>query len=137
MEKSEKTSTPVYKRCYSCKTRKPIGGFGADRAKWDGLQAMCRSCRSQYAKSESVKLAYRRYKQSPKGVMSRYRTEATAHRKKYKQKLNERWRMEHTNYYKERYYQIQDEAGCHSEVVSFYPGWRMIKALETAEVVTI
>lgn len=36
-----------------------------------------------------------------------------------------------------RYRRIQDEAGCHTRVRDFYPGFRLLKALETAEVIEI
>lgn len=40
-------------------------------------------------------------------------------------------------YNKERYHRIQEEAGCHMRVQDFYPGFRLLKALQTAEVVEI
>jgi hypothetical protein len=36
-----------------------------------------------------------------------------------------------------RYYRIQGEAGCHSHIDSFYPAYRFIKSLESAEVIEI
>lgn len=40
-------------------------------------------------------------------------------------------------YERERYHRIQDKAGCYSDIRDFYPGYRILKALETAEVVEI
>lgn len=38
---------------------------------------------------------------------------------------------------RERYHRIQDEAGCHWGVRSFYPAYRFLKALENAEIVEV
>jgi hypothetical protein len=35
----------VLKRCSRCKTEKPVGAFGSNAAKRDGLQDACRECR--------------------------------------------------------------------------------------------
>ena len=37
----------------------------------------------------------------------------------------------------ERYHRIQDEACCHNPLRRFYPAYRFLKSLETAEVVEI
>ena len=40
-------------------------------------------------------------------------------------------------HHRKRYHEIQDEAGCHHEVRYFYPGYRLLKAFEIAEVVEV
>ena len=49
-----------------------------------------------------------------------------------------RERREHyTQLEREYYHRIQDEAGCHVKPRVFYPAYRLIQALKTAEVVEI
>lgn len=40
-------------------------------------------------------------------------------------------------YERRDYHRMQEEAGCHMAPRLFYPGYRLLKALETAEVVEI
>ena len=40
-------------------------------------------------------------------------------------------------WHRERYHQIQDEAGCHYAPESFYPAYRFLKGIEAAQVVEI
>ena len=80
-----------------------------------------------------------RYQNSPKGIMSRYRCEASKKRMAYKREYlfnlikNGEW----YEYKRRKYHEIQEAAGCHMSVVDFYPGYRIIKALENAEVIEI
>lgn len=53
--------TETLKRCSRCKQAKPVGAFGLNAAKWDGLQDACRECRrvacGQYRAANKEKLA--------------------------------------------------------------------------------
>ena len=52
-----------------------------------------------------------------------------------------RYRQNRLEYYahlaRENYHQIQDEAGCHIKPRDFYPAYRFLKGLETAEIVEV
>ena len=78
-----------------------------------------------------------RYNHSDKGRARRYRFEASPERREYVKNYNRQWRAKHWEYRMEEYYRIQNEAGCHSEVRSFYPAYRFVKSLITAPVVEI
>lgn len=41
------------------------------------------------------------------------------------------------DYKRELYHRHQEEAGCHMDVRNFLPGYRLIKALQTAEIIEI
>ena len=38
---------------------------------------------------------------------------------------------------RERYHRIQDNVGCYSNIREFFPGYKLIESLETAEVIEI
>lgn len=40
-----------YKRCSSCATEKPLGAFGSNRSRADGLAYDCRECRSRKSRT--------------------------------------------------------------------------------------
>lgn len=42
------------KHCHACRRWKPIGSFGADSTRYDGLAAICTVCRSAKAKAKRV-----------------------------------------------------------------------------------
>ena len=52
-----------------------------------------------------------------------------------KKRYYEKNKQHHFAVMRERYHKIQEEAGCHMKVRVFYPAYRIIKALETAQVV--
>ena len=128
MEQLEKTSMPLYKRCCHCKTTKPISGFWKDKSRVDGLENKCKICdttrcteyymrnrnkkikrQAEYDKSDRGKLVYSLYVASGRCAQSQ----------------------------RERYYRIQDSFGRHNGIRDWHPGYRIIRALETAEVVEI
>lgn len=80
----------------------------------------------RYNHSEKGRARNRRYYNTPWGYA--YRRER--HEEEILSGESARWQ-------RERYYQIQDEAGCHRGIGDFYPGYRIIKALQSAEVVDI
>jgi len=79
---------------------------------------------------------YIRYNRSIKGHRRNDR-----HRQTDKYKVTrERFFAKHGGaaaYMKAKYRRIQDEAGCYSRVQDFVPGYRLLKALETAEIVEV
>lgn len=46
-------------------------------------------------------------------------------------------RQHYTDLERIRYHRIQDEAGCHRHITSFYGGFRFVESLSNAEVVNI
>ena len=66
---------------------------------------------------------YWRYNHSPKGL-ARWRK-------------SEQGRGSRADYKRERYHRIQEEAGCYWDIQDFYPAYRLLKALEDAEVVEV
>lgn len=56
-----------------------------------------------------------------------------AYMRKYKKEHREQFTKIERNYY----HKIQDEAGCHMRPRDFYPGYRVLKALQDAEVVRV
>lgn len=142
-EQLEKISTLAFnskyplKHCWCCKSWKPINEFCMNRSTSDSYNYRCRQCGAEYKHSERGRMSQQRYDHSEKGIACDYRYRATAKRREYMKIWNKQWRATHPTYMMERYYRIQDEAGCHFKVESFYPAYRFIKSLETAEVVEI
>lgn len=85
---------------------------------------------------KSVKSFYPRIDR-PVGLRSRckecYTKLTSAYRRTYKQAR----RQHFTDVQRAYYHRVQDEAGCHQKPGNFYPGYKLLKALETAEVVEI
>jgi hypothetical protein len=48
------------KRCYNCGTTKPVSDFYSDAWAWDGYFSMCKSCSSDYHKTDAAKARRRR-----------------------------------------------------------------------------
>jgi len=78
-----------------------------------------------------------RYNHSDKGRARSYRFEASPKRREYRKNYNRQYEAKRREYQMERDHRIQNEAGCHSEVRSFYPAYRFVKSLVTAPVVEI
>lgn len=77
-----------------------------------------------------------RYNHSAKGIARRDRHHQT---ERYRA-TNERFYANHGGqaaYWVNWYHRVQDEAGCHMLVAEFYPGYRFLQALVTAEVVEV
>lgn len=136
----EKTSTPQFKGCCHCREIKPVLGFNKDRSRKDGYDPRCKACTiarnsEWYRKRGGAEVRWK-YNHSPRGYAL-----AGKYRQTEKCRLSsERFYAKHGGqaaYEREGYHKIQDGAGCHWEVRSFYPGYRFLKALETAEVVEI
>ena len=167
MDKSEKTSTQVYKRCPDCQQTLSLDRFFKNKSRGDGLSAYCKTCHQKqmsayrrtpkgrewfriFNASPKSKERQRRYHcglrgretakrwlQTPSGVMYKYRHRATAHVREREREYYKKRKRERSNYRMEHYYKIQDDANCHSTVNNWYPAYRLSKALETAEVVEI
>ena len=77
--------------------------------------------------------------QSDKYWRDNHSEAGTARRKRQdaKRRSDPNCRIIRANNEKERYHRIQDEAGFHSEIRDFYPGFGLLKALENAEVIEI
>jgi len=82
----------------------------------------------KYRNTQSGWAAHKRYDYSEKGEARTRRQKDTGYGKF--------WYEMHPSYNREKYHRVQDEAGCHARI-DWYPGYRIIKALETAEVVEI
>lgn len=77
-----------------------------------------------------------RYNRSVKGHRRNERYWQTAKRKA----SMERFFAKHGGsaaYQYARYHSIQNEAGCYQRKGDFYPGYKILKALETAEIVEV
>lgn len=70
------------KKCYKCNINREFSYFSKDKSRPDGLQSMCRSCRSEYHKSDSYKKSKFKYRRSDKGKESQLR-EHENHRNAY------------------------------------------------------
>lgn len=120
MELLEKTSTPVYKWCPDCKQWKLVAEFHRATSRYDGREVYCKICKliriKHYFATERGREARRRYSHSKAGIA---------------------WRLAHSDYYREWYHRIQDEACHYYPPRTFHLAYRFIKALETAEVVEI
>lgn len=162
----EKTSTPAFKGCSHCKETKPISEFSKNRRRKDGYASQCKVCVAarnyeyyhkrggadvtrHYGQSERGKASGWKYNQSEKGRARQWKHNhspkgfARNDRMRQTEKFRatqERFYAKHGGraaYDRECYHRIQDEAGCHYDPQTFYPGYRFIKALETAEIVEI
>lgn len=54
------------KRCWACKTEKPLTAFGVDKSRKDGLQPKCKQCISEYHQKPEVQERVKRYQASEK-----------------------------------------------------------------------
>ena len=133
MEQSNLISTPAYKWCNKCGQWKPTAEFHKSKTKASGLKSNCKICCAYYQTLYRAKRfghdVDKRYEHSPKGLARKRRWNQSPQKKAFYH--------DHPHYYYERYYRLQDEYGCHSDIVDWYPGYRIIKALENAEVVEI
>jgi len=82
---------------------------------------------------------YYRYNHSEKGRARRLRFYNTPWGYAHDREKAERAILsgESAKWHRERYHEIQEEAGCYHCPDTFYPAYRFIKALETAEIVEI
>lgn len=48
-----------YKQCGKCKEVKPLDGFGKHSGKLSGYQDRCKTCRTEYQKTDEVAIAYK------------------------------------------------------------------------------
>lgn len=90
-----------------------------------------KEAQKRYNKSEKAKMRKFRYSHSDKGQAT-IRAWNKAHPNYWRD-----WNIAHPNYHVERYQRLQGEMGYHGDPNLSYPGYRFIKALETAEVVEI
>lgn len=128
----EKTSTQASKRCCHCKRYRMVGDFWRNKSRGDGLQPACKECEYE-RKKEYMKEYMKKYLPGWRFQNPNYFVEwHKSHPNHYKD-----WVQAHPLYKVERYHRIQDEAGCHRSMEDFYPAYRFLKALETAEVVEI
>jgi len=79
---------------------------------------------------------YIRYNRSVKGHRRNDRHRQTGKCKATRERFFVKYGGERA-YQRANYRRIQDEAGCHSRVQDFYQGYRILKALETAETVEV
>ena len=139
----EKTSTPAYKRCGSCSGIKILSDFSRNKTHKDGLQEECRVCSNEYGRQ--WRMAHPDYSEQWR------RTHPDYFRQWFQKYYNTPWGYamfqekserdilsgQAAICNRERYHAIQDEAGCHRSIQDFYPAYRLLKALEHAEVVEI
>ena len=157
MEQLVKTSTPLFKKCPKCNLVKASKEFWKAPERYDGLRGYCSQCEynyyqqrrmqthhkydKRYRETHKLKIAesHKRWSLTVSGRISRHK----AFRKWYYSLKGLKWLQEYftsgkrAEYERQRDYRIQEEAGYHHKVEVFYPGFRVIKALETAQVVEI
>ena len=136
MGQLEKTSTLQYKRCWCCRETKPTDNFYRDRSRADGHSNRCKQCSREYWQSGKGKLTRKRYSQSWKGMLSHDRCNARYYNSA---KGQEWWKIyalsgRKTELARENYHRIQGEAGCHWKPRTFYPAYRLLKALAEEEI---
>jgi len=76
-----------------------------------------------------VSKKFRKYNYSEKGQARRQRYEG-----EHPGRNAERVAV---GYYNDRYHKLQDEAGCHKSISTFYTGYRLLQSLTDAEVIEI
>ena len=146
MELLEKTSMPRFDRKIAdAKYRRSEKGKIVQKRynHSDKGRATRRVMQRRYGSSEKGRATHRRYWQSEKGrVMGRAQSQRYRNTPWGYAVLRE-WVERNTlsgklaEYERERYHRIQDEAGCHSKIGTFYPAYRFLKALENAEIVEV
>lgn len=135
MEQLEKTSTQVYRRCYKCGGVKPIAEFHRDRAKSKGRHHKCGQCSNE--DSKRWRAANTSYHKKWNWLHQAYFFQWRLRHPGYWARRAREWRDARPHYDRDRYRGIQDKIGYHSGIEDAYPAYRMIKSLETAEVVEI
>ena len=126
------TSTPQFKYCWQCRQWCVAGAFHKNSISSDGLHTVCKMCRAEWG---------RRYRHTLRGKEV-YRKAKARYRRTNKGQLKHqagvrKWQNRYPHYKTERYHRLQDEYGCHRGIEDWYPAARLLKALETAEIVEV
>jgi len=108
---------PQFKRCYKCGKIKSKSEYYPNKARYDEVSVYCKDCHLIYI---------RQWSKTPKGKAKQQRAD-----QKY---IKSGCKAEHA---KNRYHYLQDKYGYYYRPVEWYPGARLIEALETAPIVEI
>ena len=129
------------KRCSKCGAFQLLTNYYKATTGHLGYSQVCKSCdnlrKKLWNKTTKGKLSIRKYEQSPKRIMSHYRAEDRRSQTDKRKAYNKKYYEENPYREKERYHNLQDKYGHYGYVNSWYPGARVIEALETAPIVEI